>query len=217
MKFLKLKLSVILLIVTFNANSAVIVDTGAGPDPFPGNAWGFGGYNKFSGQFTLTENTSLNAIAGWMGVDGYGIGLDFNILVYTEINGLPGEALYAATVFVPPPSNVTPENAYGFDWYGVSGLAWNLAAGNYWVSFEGIVNDLQTTAIMPGPSQIPLTYYATNDATTGNQWRSADYLDLGVKIDGTPAIVPIPASIWLFISGIAGLISFGRHHSIRKS
>ena len=212
MKFLKATLSAVILFLTFNVHSASIVDTGPGPDPFPGYAWGFGGNDKFSGQFTLTENTSISSITGWIGVDGYGSGFDFNILVYNEINGLPGEALFSQSVYVPPPQNVTPQNSYGFDWYGLSGLDWNLTAGNYWVSFEGIY-ELQPGSVMPGPSQNPLTHYATNNVITNNVWKLADYLDLGVRIEGAPSSVPIPAAIWLFSSGVIGLFGI----AIRKT
>lgn len=202
-------LAVVCLVgITSPAHSAVIVDTGPGPSGLPGNLWAFNGGDKFAGQFVLSENTSITAIQGWMGTFVNSSGLDFDVHVYSDTNGLPGPSLFSGSTSAAAPTNVPAGEQVGFDWNGLSNLNWNLAAGTYWVTFEG-TNPLQS-ALIPGPSTNPLAHYAWNSAVTNNTWTTADYLKLGIRIDGIPSPVPVPSAIWLFGSGLLGLMRWAR-------
>ena len=187
------------------AFSATVVDTGlgSGSDLVADNVWWvMPGDGIFAGQFSLPERTRITSAEGWFGISD--TGFDFDILIYDQAaNGLPGSALFSEYVFAPPqyPSGEFAE--YVYDWFGLSNLDWELPAGTYWISFEGTNPPLPGLALMPGASQIPLIHYAEKNAHSGYEWAYADWLDLGVRIEGSP--VPLPASIWLFLSGIASL------------
>ena len=152
-----------LLSIAFPAYSAFLVDTGPGPDPFPGTPWVFNGSEKFAGQFQLAENSTVNSIEAWMGINGFGTGFSFNVLIYSDIGGLPGNALFSDTAFAPAPANIPAGETYGFGWYGNNLLNWDLTAGTYWVAFEGS-NSEELHALTPGISLDPLASYARNNA-----------------------------------------------------
>ncbi|MDH5513169.1 MAG: hypothetical protein OEY27_08160, partial [Gammaproteobacteria bacterium] len=175
--------------------SASIVDTGpgSGPDPYSGNVWVFPADGILAGQFSILEGTRITSAEGWFGVSD--TGLDFDILIYDQsTSGLPGSVLFSGSAFAPPQSP-TGDEMFVFDWFGLSGLNWELPAGTYWIAYQVSDPLNPDLAVMPGPSPNPLIHYAENRSSTSYEWEYADWLNLGVRIEGNP--VPLPASIWL--------------------
>ena len=109
------------------AAAAVIVDTGFMPPFTVGLLVSDGQY--VAARFGLTQRTRVTGVEGYLAEGAPDETLTFAI---REDLGLPGAELFS-TVAVAP-------DAEG--WQGPHGLAWDLAAGAYWLAFE--VRDRQT-------------------------------------------------------------------------
>ncbi|WP_254601993.1 PEPxxWA-CTERM sorting domain-containing protein [Sphingomonas bacterium] len=158
-----------------SAQAITIVDTG---QPTQTN----GGYTLYSSQwlaseFNVTSAVNLTDVMGYMNFTGA-----LRVAIYSDGGDLPGTKLYSAT-----------STQSGTGWLGSSGLNWALTSGSYWVSFETDSGN----GYMPYPSPIPLNQEAGYHPGAQG-WYSADTLNLGVRIYGTAAVVPEPAS-WLMM------------------
>ncbi len=104
------------------ANAALIVDTGAVEN---GTGWTLVDWQYFGGKFSINSAQTINAIDSYFNVTGSG---SLNFSIHANGGNVPGSVLY------------TTSDWYGagsaMGWHGVSGLNWNLAAGDYWVSFR---------------------------------------------------------------------------------
>ena len=148
-------------------------------------------------EFTIESDTMVNGVEGWMSFtnDGYG-----TIAIYSDGGDVPGVELYS-----------TPFLAAGssFSWRGASGLSWALAANTYWVAFEVRPGQLLLTG-MPIPSENPLLNEAFKSVIAGQDWIGDDAINLGIRISA----VPVPAAVWLFGSGLIGLIGVARRKKV---
>ena len=182
-----------------SANAATIVDTGPGPSSNGISLSLFGPIGPSPGQslaaeFDIGSSTTVTDIEGWM--SGTVFEADGTIAIYSDGGDVPDTELYAATFL--------GTGSTAWSWEGTSGLSWDLAPGSYWVSFE--VRSGQTLSTgMVTPSTNPLLNEAINN--TG-EWIGSDSLELGIRIEGS--VVPIPAAVWLFGSGLLGLIGVAR-------
>jgi hypothetical protein len=200
MKKISTLAGVALLAMTFGQQAladSLLVDTGA---------------PNYSGNLALNEGqwlaaefstgaTSIDSISGYLDDTGiYQAGATFTISVYDNnpVNNTPmtnSEEYFQQATF----------NQNG--WNGLTGLNWLLGAGTYWVAFEVGSNGNNDTfnGIMPTTVTNPLP--AAMDY--GNSYQSIGG-GFGVQI----AAVPVPASLWLFASGLIALGRFGNRKTI---
>jgi hypothetical protein len=196
LRLIPLCLAALLLLTVPKVYAATIVDTGPGPD----SSGGFSLYQDqwLAGEFTITEFVTIASVEGWMNVYTPG---SLDIAIYTDGGDIPGLELFRAS------GNLGAETPA--TWRGLSGLTWNLLPGTYWVAFE-VTGSSSFSGSMPGPSQFPLDneafYCGGPGCVPPNVYNPADYLDLGVRIEGAVTAVPDPtSSLSLLALGVASL------------
>ena len=186
-----------LFCVTVNqAHALIILDTGQPPDDTFGWYLHYG--QSLACEFTISGDTPITDIHGWIysyaGTTG-----PLTIAIYGDGGNIPDKynQIFARTGSLP--------SSGGPDWYGFSGLHWDLSPGSYWVSFE-----VREAAIylgeMPYPAPHPASHYAYNN--TGN-WVNYDNLRFGARIISED-IVPEPSTLLLFGSALLGAGFFRR-------
>jgi hypothetical protein len=208
-KEIKVLAIVIISIFCFvtGSHAALIIDTGA-----PSETGGVGLYRQgddyqyLAGKILLTQAYTLSGIQGWM----YGQPGSLTISIYGDSGEIPDTAnLIHQGGF----SIVDTGNGYIHDWYGLSGLNWDLGAGNYWVAFE-VLPGQTYNGHMPvnndlGNPFTPLSDYANSylSFNPGN-YNAADNNTFGLRVyDGQfQSTVPEPASLSFLGLGLAGLI-----------
>ena len=132
---------------------------------------------------------------------------------------IAAEAAYINSFNYGSSSTIT-ENNDSFNWDGWDSLAINVAAGDILdfsftsaavsaltpVDNAGGAN-LEGLGIMTGESTLELVL-AYNDNLRGTG--DSDYDDMLVRAEFSSAAVPVPAAVWLFGSGLLGLIGMAR-------
>jgi hypothetical protein len=184
-----------LILISTSLNAATIVDTGPGPNVAAGSALGADPAAQWlAAEFTTTDDYTITDVEGWIAP--FFDGGDGTVAIYTDGGDVPGTELFAA-----------PFLGFGPDvpsWTGASGLSWALPAGTYWVSFEVRPGQV-LEGVMPDPSPNPLLNEAfSNDF--GVSWFGQDDIDIGVRIQA----VPLPPALYLFGTGLLGLIGISR-------
>ncbi len=182
-----------------------IVDTGAAT-PYYSLYYNQGiDWQWMAGEFTTTQAYSITDIYGYL--SGTAKSSTFTIALYTNtepfknLDGsyIPGNLLFQQQATV---------NSSADGWYGLSGLNWNLAAGNYWVAFEVTSNDTYSGAI-GSPAQA-----MENEAIEASRdyWTQLGAGNISVQVLGNPAPNPIPPTMALLGSGLVGLIGIKRKY-----
>jgi len=192
MKNITLLVIGIILIAVGPAQAVLIVDTGPGPQV--GYGWALdSSQSGLAAEFTTTQYCTINGIQGWMFSEIEGIG---TIALYSDGGEVPGTEMFSTGFSAPVTGGVS-------DWYGASGLAWDLPAGTYWVAFE-VRSGETLVAGMPNPAESPLG----NEAFRLSSWSGYaefDPLGIGVRIDAQVAQVPEPATLLLLGAGLVGV------------
>jgi hypothetical protein len=174
-----------LALVPGAASAATIVDTGPGTS-IPARA--IYAYQRLAAEFTLTSETTIDSIKGF--VRGYDSSINglLKIGIAADRGDVPGAELFS--------TSLAPSATVG--WQGNSGLGWTLAAGSYWVTFA---NDAGSTLMYYNPAS-PV---ANEAIWSGSQWTGNDDLNLSFQIFSAdaPAAVPEPASWAMMITGFA--------------
>lgn len=173
------------------AAAAIVVDTGT---PTGGVQYTLAtGYN-LAGLFTLATATTITSVEGYM----QGGLANGNIRIYTggvdpQFSGLLHNASFAIAA--------SPTGS----WQGVFGQSWNLAAGQYWLTFSGDgSNSMQRGA----PNPLSQHAFASNLAGPWSQQGSS--IGLGVRITGDqtgggPGAVPEPATWAMMLVGFGAI------------
>ena len=203
MKKLSTLTGVTLLALTLGQQAladSLLVNTGA-PD-YSGTSLTLNNGQWLAAEFS-TGAATLTGINGFLDDNGLNqAGATFTISVYDNdpVNSVP---LLNSEEY----SQQASFNQTG--WNGLSGLNWQLAAGNYWVAFEVGSNGNNDTfdGIMPtfaNNTKLPLAM------DYGNYYTSILGGDFGVQITA----VPVPASLWLFATGVLGLGRIGKRKAV---
>ena len=189
----------ILSFVSHSSNATTVVDTGPAP---PGVLAGFSlsSGQWLSAQFTTDVDYTISSVEGWISLseaDTFG-----TVAIYSNSNDeKPGAELFSAEF---------EGQGRAAAWLGASGLSWHLPADTYWVSFEARAGQL-LHASMTGPVPNPLSLIAWSQDQAGT-WTTAPNVNsnFGVRIQA----VPIPPALWLFGSGLLGLVGVARRKKL---
>jgi hypothetical protein len=180
------------------AQAATIVDTGPAHTNWDYNSWSLYSGQSLAALIRIDSATTIDGIAGMMtsfaGPASATVSLayaDGAPMVVNSGNGpvpKPGATLYSASFAV----TTAPS------WQGVGNVAWTVAAGDYWLIFAS--ND---SLGFGNRTAYPVVTEAFR-AADGN-WYQQDGLDLALRVTGSPAGVPEPAS-WAMMVGGFGLV-----------
>lgn len=198
------------LLVSLNSNAAILVDTGTPPSvvPGPGNGPALLSASQWlAAKFTLAESAILTDLEGYIGGTFYSpvANSGFHIAIRSVEGSLPGNELYSG-------SSVVPRTLFG-DWYGVHGVSWALAAGDYFISFE--IRPGDASASMPRHAPSPL---GTEAFTNNGTWLSDNRTDIGVRIyGGSVSAVPEPESYVMLMAGLGLLAVTARRRKFTSS
>ena len=179
------------------ANATFIVDTGTPPNDIDITTWQTARYasDQFLGaNFVLHGQSSITGIEGWMSVPPGGNG-EGRISVYADQANALG-TLLLSTVFHAAITDATEPLYNHAEWLGASGLAWELAAGSYWVTFEADPGGVVAGFILGAPNQLRLEAFSQGEA---QPWVRNDGLALGIRIAGN---VPEPNELALTLLGL---------------
>ena len=181
--------TVLLLAVAADVNAALVVDTGnptgsGFPLALDGTDW-------LAGQVQLTSASQIDAVKGY--ITGANAGDSFTISLYNDSSNHVGSWISSAGA------------TFGADgWNGVTGQAWNVGPGKYWLALEVQGSDTMAfgTAPLGAPSPLALTAF---NAGSGYQ----NYpMSFGLQVNATPtAPVPEPETYAMMLAGL-GLIGF---------
>lgn len=176
-----------------SSQADIIVDTGAGGYT---SGYALTSTQWLGAQFQLDKNYTLTGINGWMSSWSGGA---VQMSVTSIVNGLPSTSLYT--------TDITIGSRQISTWAGASGLAWDLQAGTYAVTFTP--NDPGFDGAMAYDAPTPSGQMHIG---LGGNWYSLPG-SLGLQVFGVESAtgdVPEPASIALLGIALAGLAASRR-------
>jgi hypothetical protein len=152
--------------------------------------------SRNAGEFTTSQAYVIGEIKGYMEewTDG-----SVTAVIYNDDNSntdIPGTERFTATFNIPVSDT--------FDWYGASGLNYNLPAGTYWVGFR-MSTSSSFVGVMKRGAPTPLGNEASFNLGT-NAWTPSDNLNFGFRI----AAVPLPGALLLLGAGLLRLAAYRR-------
>ena len=194
------------LIASLSANAAFIIEPGGSTQglPIAGNDFnsnlGGKGFNQ------MTTGTQLS------------VDMNGSVTFYH----IAAESAYENS-FNSGSSNTMTENNDSFNWDGWDSFSINVAAGDILdFSFtsdnasaltpvdNASDTNLRGLGIMTSTMTPDLVLVYNDNVETSGPWTDSDYDDMLVRAQFIPTAVPLPAAVWLFGSGLIGLIGMAR-------
>ncbi|QOY95891.1 PEP-CTERM sorting domain-containing protein [Massilia sp. UMI-21] len=176
-----------------SSQAATIIDTGAGGTT---SGYALASWQWLGNEFDLDKDYTITGINGWMS-SWSGGAVQMNVT--NIIAGKPGSALYS--------TSFTIGAQQGSAWVGASGLAWDLLAGTYAVTFTPTDSHFDAAMAFDAPSPSGQLHVGI-----GGDWYQVPG-GLGLQVFGVAADageVPEPASLSLMAIALAGIAASRR-------
>ena len=169
-------------------------------------------------QFTLDTPHYINSIQGYAQ---FGANpADLYVSIYTadkidpvpKVDMVPGNFLFTRSGSFFSNQYWAPEELILWGWAGPTGLNEYLEAGTYWIYFYSN-NAVYMGSLFRAPVPNPLVEVYSDAQPPSTTWWY-ETLNLGVRIEGVQAQVPVPGTLFLLGSGLVGLA--GMRKKVRK-
>jgi hypothetical protein len=194
------------LVASLSANAAFVISAGGSTESLPVDKNDFNTDLNGKGFNQMTTGAQLS------------VDMDGSVTFYY----IAAESAYTNS-FNSGSSNSMTENNDSFNWDGWDSFSINVTAGevlNFSFTSDNASaltpvdnasgSNLSGLGIMTSTA-IPELVLAYNDnVETSGPWTDSDYDDMMVRAQFIPTAVPLPAAVWLFGSGLIGLIGMAR-------
>lgn len=199
-RFAKTMFAAAALAVASFASAATIIDTGPGQPEWGG--FTASAYQQLGAKVHFGGAATVTGVDGWLAGESTVI-----ISLYDNVGNAPGSQLFSGSTITHTPY---PQPS---DWYGITGLDWQVAAGDYWVVFSGLPEEYFTANSFMNPmsnSAIGGALTGYGYGRPGSYWNDGnDFLYIGMRMFGDvaqgPVGAPEPAAFALLGFGLAGI------------
>jgi hypothetical protein len=203
-KISKLAVAALFSLAAVSANAAVIIDTGARTDSSASIA---SQYDEMMGIFyqsslgyrvSFTDSYNITDISSYFN-SGDSIGVLMSL--YSDNSGTPNTQLYSQSFSFSDP--------YTDTWAGLSGINWNVTAGNYWLTYETFYGQAD---LYGSSTSFPSVYMNGFEPV----WQSNGSRGLSLVITGT-SVNPVPeadtSAMLLMGVGVMGFMARRRKNA----
>jgi len=195
------------------ASASLVLDTGT-PDGSSGS-FVLASSSWLAAEFTTTTAENITSLSAYLtqGVGEPGDTFTFDLDASSNfLNTRTNSRTVIASATGTFTANGWNANSSGFTLSGgASSTNFTLAAGTYWLALQ-VASPNDTKGLdAPGessPTNGTAPAMAFADAGTNGQFTENGAPAIGLQIAGTPA-VPLPASVWLLVSGLLGGLGLG--------
>lgn len=199
-------LAAALIVLTAKSGAATIVDTGVIPcdeSSCSGRTFSSVVYptSQYAGRFTLGSYTTITDMHVWLNTF-FTLNTTFTMAIYGDNITVPDvtNELFSQSVLV---VDTGLEDNFNNQWQGLTGLSLGLNAGNYWLGLRLDAGDDYDGSLPTGefgalnPVDTYAFYFELN-----NGWLEDSTSDFAFRINGDVTPVPLPATLYLFLSGL---------------
>jgi hypothetical protein len=187
----KAVLKIVLSLAAASANAGVFIDTGT-----PNNTWstlanirnfdtGYSSYESRGYRLSFTEPYNITGITSYFNT-GNSVGIAMTL--FADNSGTPSSLLHQGIFF-------EPGIEFADTWAGLSGINWQVNAGNYWL----VYNTGDGIARIYGSS----TEFETVYKYDSFGWEPVGRTSISLRITGDVAAVPEPSTYGLALGGLA--------------
>ena len=205
-----ISLTTIALVLSTNVNAATIYEQGInaagdGHDPF---TYTFA-YDDFTiGDAFTIDTISVNALTTYGVSNGIG---DMDWEIRSVSGGTPGAILHSGNVgtVISSDTGVDLFNYFDLIDYTIDIADINLTAGSYFLGVKAnntSNGDVHLTLIN---DPVNISQALTYNGSTYQNYSSLGS-DYAFRLEGSVSAVPVPAAVWLFGSGLLGLVGVAR-------
>jgi hypothetical protein len=202
-------LAAALIVLTAKSGAATIVDTGVitcDESSCSGRTFSsvVNPTEQYAARFVLDSYTTITDIHVWVASNSSNtLNRTFTMSLYGDALTIPdvSNELFSQSVLV---INTGIGDNFDNQWQGLTGLNVSLSAGNYWLGLSlrnGDLYDGYIPADTFGALNPVDTYAFYNDFN--GMWLEDPTSDFAFRINGDVAAVPVPAALYLFLSGLS--------------